>query len=430
MKKFLSLILMISLFLLFSVNISYAKTVNLKFYYPVGVSGPLAKVIDGMVAKFNKQNPDINVTPVFAGSYFDTMTKVQATIMGGNPPDVAILLSVDLFSLIDMDAIIPLDDYIKSSKDGEAYIKDFFPAFMENAVYDGKVWSIPFQRSTPILYYNKDAFREVGLDPNKPPTTWDELVEYGKKLIKKNAKGEVTRWAVAIPISGGHIWTFEPFPIQAGLDGLASDDGKSVYFDNPITKTALQFVLDLSKKYGIMQKGLISWGKLPAEFLAGRLAMFYHSTGSLTFIRKNAKIDFGVAFLPGKERYGVPTGGGNFYIFKNIPKDHQDAAWRFIQFMTTPENSADWSIASGYIGIRKSVYETPKMKEFISKHPRYLVAKNQLKYAHKEFSVHNRAKVAKCLFDAINEVLLGQKEVGPALSEAQKKADEILKEFK
>ena len=430
MKKFLSFMLVISMFLLLSLNIGYAKQINLKFYYPVGVSGPLAKVIDGMVSQFNKENPGIKVTPVFAGSYFDTMTKVQATIMGGNPPDVAILLSVDLFSLMDMDAIVSLDDFIASSKDGEAYIKDFFPAFMENSTFGGKVWSIPFQRSTPILYYNKDAFREVGLDPNKPPKTWDELVAYGKKLIKKNSKGEVTRWAVAIPISGGHIWTFEPFPIQAGLDGLASDDGKSVFFNHNLTKRALQFVYDLSRKYGIMQKGLIGWGKLPSEFLAGRIAMIYHSTGSLTFIRKNAKIDFGVAFLPGDKRFGAPTGGGNFYIFKKIPKDHQKAAWKFIRFMTTPENGAKWSMASGYIGVRKAVYETPIMKDFVSKHPKYLVAKEQLKYAKKEFSVHNRAKVAKCLFDAINEVLLGQKEVSPALDEAQKKADEILKEFK
>ena len=430
MKKGLTLLLLISLLFAFSLNIAYAKQINLKFYYPVGVSGPLAKVIDGMVSKFNKENPGIKVTPVFAGSYFNTMTKVQATIMGGNPPDVAILLSVDLFSLIDMDAILPLDDYIKSSKDGESYIKDFFPAFMENATYNGKVWSIPFQRSTPILYYNKDAFREVGLDPAKPPKTWDELAAYGKKLVKKNSKGEVTRWAVEIPISGGHIWTFEPFPIQAGLDGLASSNGKKVYFNDNHTKSALQYVLDLSHKYGIMPKGLINWGKLPSEFLSGRIAMIYHSTGSLTFIRKNAKIDFGVAFLPGDKQFGAPTGGGDFYIFKKIPKDHQDAAWKFIRFMTTPENCADWSMASGYIGVRASVYEAPKMKSFVAAHPKYLIAKDQLKYARKEFSVHNRAKVAKCLFDAINEVLLDQKAVSPALDEAQKKAENILKEFK
>ncbi|RYD05798.1 hypothetical protein N752_07860 [Desulforamulus aquiferis] len=159
------------------------KQVELTFYYPIAVGGPLTKVIEGMASEFTKENPNITVKPVYTGSYADTNVKVQAGVQSNNPPDVAVLLSTELYTMLDMDAIIPLDDLI--AKDGgREYINDFYPAFMMNSQTGGKTWSIPFQRSTIVLYYNKDAFREVGLDPEQPPKNWDELVEYSKKLTK------------------------------------------------------------------------------------------------------------------------------------------------------------------------------------------------------------------------------------------------------
>src|SRR2546425_3358412 len=144
---------------------------GLKFYYPVGVSGPLAKVMDGMVADFNRLQPGIRVEPVFAGGYFETMAKTQTAVQGGTPPDVAVLLSTDLFTLLDMNAIIPLDGFVDQSG-GERFRQDFFEAFWLNSRVGHTIYSIPFQRSTIVLYYNKEAFEKAGLDPNKPPKNW------------------------------------------------------------------------------------------------------------------------------------------------------------------------------------------------------------------------------------------------------------------
>ncbi len=415
--------------------IAMAAPVNLSFYYPVSVSGPLAQVIDSMVQDFNSSHPDINVSPIFAGGYNDTLLKVQAAIMGGTPPDVAILLSTDLFTLKAIDAIVPVDKFIKEDADGQAYVNDFFPALMANSKLNGETWSIPFQRSTPILYYNKDLFTEVGLDPNSPPTTWDELVSYGKKLLKLNADGTVARWGFEVPFSGGFIWNFEAFIYETGCPGcnqvkIVSDDGTQVQFTSQHVLTAVNFFKALSSVYKIMPNGAINWGTVPSDFLAGRAGMVYHSTGSLTNILKSANFNVGVAPMPGLSCYGTPTGGGNFYLFKGTSEAHQKAAWEFIRWMTSPEKVADWSIASGYIGVRSSAYDTPSMQQFTTAHPEYLVARDQLKYAHKEFSSYERAKVTKILFDQIARAVVGEVASEQALEEAQKQADQVLANFR
>ena len=138
---------------------------------------------------------------MFAGGYTEAYAKTLAAIRGGTPPDVAIMLSQNLNDIIGQDIVIPLDELIAADA-AQVKMDDFFPAFMLNSTQGGKVWSIPFQRSTPVMYYNKDAFKEVGLDPNKPPQTQAEMVAAAKKLTKQEG-GRTTRWGLAIPSSGG-----------------------------------------------------------------------------------------------------------------------------------------------------------------------------------------------------------------------------------
>src|SRR6202048_4613223 len=137
--------------------------IEITFYYPVAVGGPITKIIDGYVADFEKENPGISVKPIYAGTYQETMVKALTAHKSGNPPVICVLLSTDMFSLIDEEAIVPFDEFAKS--DGERkWMGSFFPAFMENSRTGGKTWGIPFQRSTIVLYWSKEAFKEAGLD--------------------------------------------------------------------------------------------------------------------------------------------------------------------------------------------------------------------------------------------------------------------------
>ncbi|MFC8684703.1 ABC transporter substrate-binding protein [Brevibacillus porteri] len=394
---------------------------ELSFYYPVAVGGPLTKIVDGMAEEFNKENPDITVKPVYTGSYQDTTTKVQAAVQGKTPPDVAVMLSTELHTMMDMDAILPLDDFI--AKDGGSeYVNDFFPGFLANSQVDGKTYSIPFQRSTIVLYYNKDAFKEVGLDPEKPPTSWDELVQYAAKLKKDG------RYGVEIPSSSFTYWMFQALALQNGKN-LMSEDGKKVFLDTPENVEALQFWVDLSKKHQVMPEGVNEWATVPSDFLEGKTAMMFHTTGNLTNVKKSAKFDFGVAFLPAKKNYGSPTGGGNFYMFKGTDEKKQEAAWKFIRFMTEPKRAAQWSVDTGYVATRKSAYEEETMKQYVKDFPAAAVARDQLEYGHAELSTHNNGKVTKLLNDTLQSVITGQSEPAEALKKAQEEADKMLAPF-
>jgi sn-glycerol 3-phosphate transport system substrate-binding protein len=166
-----------------------------------------------------------------------------------------------------------------------------------------------------VLYWNKEAFKVAGLDPNTPPKTWAETISMGQKLTKKDASGNVTQWGIQVPSSGFPYWLFQGFSTQNGAI-LANAEGNKVQYDDPKVVQALSYWVDLSKKHGIHPPGVVEWGTTPRDFMEKKAAMIWTTTGNLTNIRANAKFDFGVAMLPAGARAGSPTGGGNFFIFK------------------------------------------------------------------------------------------------------------------
>ena len=158
---------------------AYAQT-EVSFYYPVAVGGPITKIIDGYAAEFEKENPGIKLKPIYSGSYQESITKALTAVKSGEPPVMSILLSTDMFTLIDEDAIVPFDSFVKTADD-QAWLKSFYPAFMENSQTGGKTWGIPFQRSTIVLYWNKEMFKEAGFDPNRAPANWKEMSAGGAR---------------------------------------------------------------------------------------------------------------------------------------------------------------------------------------------------------------------------------------------------------
>ena len=418
-----SVALVASVAALGSIAIAQEEPVKLQFYYPVHVAGPLATAIDSYVDAFNASHENIEVEAVFTGNYFENMARAQAAIQAGQPPDVAILLSTDLYTLLNMDGIIPLDDYIASNEGLE--IDDFFDAFMSNSVSDGKIWGIPWQRSTPVLYYNKDAFAEVGLDPAAPPATWEELVEHGKKLMVRDGE-RVTRWGVEIPASD---WLYANFAIQAGQHiGSTEDDPCAVYLDTPEAIQAAEFVRSLQAEHEIMPDGVVQWATAPADFIGGAAAMIYHSTGSLSSILSQAQFEVGTAFLPaGPKGYGANVGGGNFYIMKGVPQAQQDAAWTFIRWMVRPEQIGQWGIDSGYIAPRASAWEVEPLKSYADEVPQAQVARDQLEYAVKEFpATVEGPEMKQITVKALEAIYTGELAPADAMRGLQERATELL----
>lgn len=394
---------------------------ELNMYYPIAVGGSLTKVVSGMVSDFEAKNPDIKVNAIYSGNYDDTRVRALSALKSGEPAQLAVMFSIDAYDLIEQELIVPFDDVIKSDEE-KKWLGSFYPALMANGQIEGKTWGIPFQRSTIVAYYNKDKFREAGLDPEKAPTTWQELVDMGKALTKGDTHG------LMIPSTGYPYWMFQALAIQNGKE-LMSDDGLTTYFDDPAVVDTLKFWQSLSTEHGIMPKGTVEWGTLRQAFLEGQTAMMWHSTGNLSAVKKSASFDFGVAMLPGKERLGSPTGGGNFYLFKDTSAEEKAAALKLIKFMTAPEQAAAWSIATGYMGVSEAAYQTDALKKYTASFPPALVARNQLEHAVAEFSTFETARVRDGLNNAIQSALTGAKTPEEALAEAQKSAVRLLKPY-
>ncbi len=426
-RTFLKSLAALAVSAVFCAPVLAANPVEISFYYPVAVGGAVTKTIDSMVADFEKANPDIKVKAVYAGTYQESIVKALTAFKGGTPPTLAVLLSTDLFTLIDENAIVPIDSLASSAED-KKWIDGFYKGFMENSQTEGKTWGIPFQRSTIVMYYNKTLFKEAGLNPEKAPANWNEMVEAAKKLTKRDAAGNVSQWGVKIPSTGFGYWMFQA--MTASNDTiLMNSAGTKTYFDKPGAVQALQHWVDLTTKDKVMPAGSIEWGTTPKDFLEQKAAMVWTTTGNLTNIRTNASFPFGVAMLPGIKHPGSPTGGGNFYVFNKTSPAEQQAAMKFIRFATEPARAAQWSIATGYVAPRQDAWDTPEMKKYLQDVPAADVAREQMKYGVAELSTHDNQRVTKALNDNLQAALSGTKTAEAALKDAQREAERILRAY-
>jgi sn-glycerol 3-phosphate transport system substrate-binding protein len=404
-----------------------AGPLEISFYYPVAVGGPLTKIIDGFAAEFEKEHPAIRVRPVYSGTYKESVAKAITAHKSGVPPAAAVLLSTDMHSLIDNEAIVPFDDLIASPQD-TLWLRSFHPALMTNSLAGGRTWGIPFQRSTILLYWNKALFKQAGLDPEHPPASRQEMLAYARKLTRFDSRGRAEQWGIQIPSSIFSYWMFQGLTIGSGI-ALANPAGTLTRFDDPGAIEALQFWVDLARKEKVHAPGIVEWGATPQDFIGGRAAMTWMSSGNLGNIRDNAKFDFGVAMLPGGVRRGSPTGGGNFYIFKGASAQQQRAALAFIQWVTAPERAARWSIATGYIAVREDAWATPEMNRYLAEFPAGAVARDQLPSSAAELSTHRNQRVTQALNKGLRDALTGVKSPAQALRDAQLEAAAILRPF-
>lgn len=406
------------------VRAGQAGTTEISFLFPVAVGGPITRILDGYARDFERENPGVRVRPIYSGSYQDTLLKAQAAAKAGDAPTMAVLLAVDAFSLADDELIVPLD----TAEGAEAgWLDRFYPAFLRNGQFGGHTWGVPFQRSTIVLYWNKDHFRDAGLDPEAAPATWAAHAEAAQRLTKKEG-ATVSRWGALIPGTGFTYWLYQALVAQAGGE-LANDAGTETYWNTPQTRAALAYWLDLIAR-GAHPPGLVEWGTTPRDFLEGRASMIWTTTGNLSNVRVNASFPFGVAMLPAGERRGSPTGGGNFFLFKAANPPQRAAAVRFLQWVTSPERAAQWGRDTGYVATRPDAWETPAMREYVAGFPAAAVARDQLQHAVPELSTHDNQRVTQALNDGLQAALTNRKQPGPALADAQAAADRLLRQYR
>jgi len=403
---------------------------DIDLYFPVPVQGKLVIEIRHLIGEFNKEHPAIRVTAVYAGSYDDTNLKTVAAIEAGNPPGAVIMSANFVRSYQINDWAISLDPLIR--KDGmtpKSFMAEFWPALAGNAVVDGQVYGVPFQNSTPLLYYSVDAFKEAGLDPDHPPATWKEFVADAKKLtVRKD--GSAVRYGFEMPGTYDYLgWILSGLAMSNGGQYFNHDYGGEVYYDQPSTLGAVMLLDEMVNNLHVMPPGVTNASAVASAFFTGHTAMMVLSTGALTFIRSNMKAPFKVAFMPYNIRRAAPIGGASLIIPKGNSPARVAAAWTLIKWLVSPDIAGRWSRYTGYFAPRIAAYDLPAMKAYLAEHPSAAVALKQLKYAAPWFDTFETVAVRKAIENQVQAVLSGRTTPEAAVKAAQAAADAIMKPY-
>ncbi|MGF6833183.1 sn-glycerol 3-phosphate transport system substrate-binding protein [Paenarthrobacter sp. TE4293] len=328
--------------------------------------GKSQDVEKAIIEKFHAKFPDIKVNLVTAGANYEEIAQKFQTSQAAKTglPALVVLSDVWWFRYFSNGSIIPLDGLVKQL---DIRIDYFQKSLVDDYKYDDKQWALPYGRSTPLFYYNKDHFKAAGL-PDRAPATWQEFADWAPKL--KATSG--AQYAYIYPALAGYAgWT-----LQNNLWGWGGSWSKDwdITCDSAESVAALQWAQDSIYKdawAGVSSK------EAADDFAAGITSSTISSTGSLLGVLKAAKFNVGVGFLPGGPEVpsGVcPTGGAGLGIPSGISKEEQLAAATFLKFMTEPENTAAFSAATGYMPTRLSA----DMSAVLAATPQIKTAMDQL----------------------------------------------------
>ncbi|OXM85336.1 ABC transporter substrate-binding protein [Paenibacillus rigui] len=311
---------------------------------------------------FQVANPNIKVEVEFMGDYDEMAKKVQAGIVSNSLPHLVQLGQRHAIPQIaDSGKLLPIESFMSKGE-----IDNILPGFWQRYTYKDKKWVIPFQSSTPVMYYNKTMFDKQGL---KAPDTWDELIETGKKLSGNGIWG--------LNLNNDSPWYFQAMVWNRGGRMIKQDGAPNVNSKEVVeTLKSFQDAVHTSK---IMPPNQIKTSG--EDFMAGKLAMLFRSGSSLSALKKQVgdKFEIGVAYLPKVKERWVPTGGNGLGIFQS-DKAHEEAAWKLVSFLTSADITAKNSMSTGYIPVNKTAYELPDFKQHFTKAPDFKVTIDQTQY--------------------------------------------------
>ena len=319
-------------FALFLASPALAQT-EVEFWH--AFSGTNGAAVDELATAFNASQDTYEIKPVYTGDYEEGTQKLTAAIAGRTAPGL-VMLEVTRYGLFAArGALDPLQPYI--DKAGAAWADQIRPFALEASKYLGESYVVPFNVSTPVMYFNKDMFRAAGLDPDAPPATWAELADAAKSLTLRDGD-TVTQWGLNPPPQ----WVRWAMTNQAG-GGWIDPEDNAVQIDSPESVRAYQTAADwVNVEHVSSLDAALDEDVSDQYFMSGRSAIDMTSTGDLASRLEEASFDLGVAPLPCDAVCAAPIGGATLGIVATAPQEVKDGAWAFIEFVTTPrEQRAD-----------------------------------------------------------------------------------------
>lgn len=355
-------------------------SITVNFWH--SMSGTNGKTLDTLIQKFNDQNKGkITVKGTFQGKYDDTITKYKSAVQSESTPSLIQIYDIGSRFMMDSSTVTPMQNFI--DKDGYD-VSDLQPNVAGYYSVNDKLWSMPFNTSMPVLYYNKDLFKQAGLDPDKAPATLDEVKAAAEKLSAKNGgpaqygfNAAIYGWYVEqeIAASGEQYCTPE--------NGRKSDRATAFTFDNDSAVTFLNWWKGMVDA-GIAGNTGTDTSAATNAFETGTVGITLESTASLAGIMSAAKekgFEVGVGNYPkiSDNDSGPIIGGASLWISNVKHSDEeQNAAWQFVKFLSLPENQAVWHTGTGYFPTSKKALEDPVDQQWRQQYPQFDVAVKQL----------------------------------------------------
>jgi sn-glycerol 3-phosphate transport system substrate-binding protein len=399
------------------------------------MSGALGDWIKGLAQGFNDSQKQCKVNAVFKGSYDESMTAAIAAYRAGNAPNVLQVFEVGTATMMAAKgAIKPVGEVMREGGakfDPKAYVPAVASYYTSPK---GEMLSLPFNSSTTVFYYNKDAFKAAGLDPNKPPSTWAEVAAAAAKLKAAGHKCPfTTSWQGWTQLESFSAWHNTEYATKN--NGFGGMDAR-LDFNRELQKRHIENLANMAKQGLFVYPGRGNAGD--AKFYSGECAMFTGSSAVYSNAKRNLKADFGIATLPYyPDVPGAPQntiiGGASLWVMAGKKKEENQCVARFFEYLSSPEVQARSHQETGYLPITIAAYELTRNSGFYDKNPGTDVAVKQMivKTTDKSRGVRlgNMVQIRAIVDEELENVWAGKKAPAQALDEAVKRGNEQLERF-
>lgn len=400
------------------------------------MSGANGTYLNHLVDEFNASQSTYKVTADYKGNYSTVLSDTIAAFRAHQAPDIAMIFDAGTATIMDsVGAYVPV--YKLMAEDHIPFATSDFiggaASYYETA--HDELDSMPFNSSTPVLYYNKKELAAAGV---KPPATWGELAADAAKLVAHGQK-------CVLSSSGAYVmWTdmeefamWNGYPLATKDNGYLTDQGVKLEIDTPPFIDHLKLLGELAKKGEYLWNG-VSTSTVPL-FTSGKCAMYEQSSADLTEILTGSKFPVGVSELPyDSSQSGAPqntvVGGASLWVLSGAPADTYKGDAEFLHFMMSAKSQAYWATNTGYVAVTTSAAKLLKSENFYKTHPSDLVAVDEL--TNKPPTPWTRGirlgylpEIRNAEASAIAEILSGKETASQALAQAQTKGDQILQEF-
>ncbi len=384
--------------------------------------------LDTLITTFEKSHPNIVIDAQYVPTGDALVQKLITSVQSKTAPDISWIHSDFLQYLVQAKAIYPIKTFIKGP-DGltSQELNDIYVPLLQGASWRGTLYSMPMEATDLAIIYNKDLFKDAGLNPDEGPQNWQELVQYAKKLTRKvNGSPQigffVPVYPAAGPLGAWMEWQWMPFLWQGGGDVVNSTQSKILVSDPGGVSS-----LSLWKSIYSYQDQSRFTVDYDAAFVSQHVAMILDGPWDLPRYRRIlTHFSWGVAPLPaGPAGRATILGGEYLAIFKQ--SKHPQADWTFVKWLLKPEIQALWSMKSGYLPVRKSVMQLKNYQDYLKSHPKFAVFVNELKYGRSPRPIdYNELEITQNIAEAIEKATLGKANPESVLDVAAEKSNKLL----